>query len=286
MQARLSCADSSFPKLTHEAALAVVRGLGIGAVDICSFTGYDHTPPATVLADPARAAEVVKERVERHELEVADVFFILGTSFEELAPNHPDPDVRARSFEHFTTLVDFAQRVAPPGITILPGTAFPDVDEEESLELAAAELNRRAKVAGEAGLELNFEPHYGSLAETPERALALIERTPHVGFTLDYSHFVYQDIPQDDVDRLLPRTRHFHVRQAAPKVIQARAHEGTIDFERIRDALLGMGYTGYFGLEYQWEDGWLDFTRVDCISESAELRDVLLRTPDADGGSR
>jgi sugar phosphate isomerase/epimerase len=97
-----------------------------------------------------------------------------------------------------------------------------------------------------------------------------------VGFALDYSHFVYQGIDQKDVDRLLPHTHHFHVRQAAPGVMQARAREGTIDFVRIRDELLALGYDGWFALEYQWEDGWLDFSRVDGVSETAELRDVLL----------
>jgi sugar phosphate isomerase/epimerase len=125
------------------------------------------------------------------------------------------------------------------------------------------------------------------VAETPARALELVERTPEVGFALDYSHFVYQGIRVEDVDPLLPRTHHLHVRQAAPGVIQARTHEGVIDFPRIRDALIGMGYAGYFALEYQWEDGWLDFASVDCIAETADMRDVLLdRTgPSSNGGS-
>jgi hypothetical protein len=45
---------------------------------------------------------------------------------------------------------------------------------------------------------------------------------------------------------------------------------------RIRDALLGMGYDGYFAIEYQWEEGWLDFAHVDCIAETADTRAVLL----------
>ncbi len=59
-------------------------------------------------------------------------------------------------------------------------------------------------------------------------------------------------------------------------MVQARTHEGTLDFVRIRDLLLAGGYAGYFAVESQWEDGWLDFSRVDCVSETAETRDVLL----------
>jgi sugar phosphate isomerase/epimerase len=286
MALRLSCADSTFPRLSHETALAVIKDLGITAVDVCSFTGYDHTPPDTVLADPGAAADVVMARLDRVGLEVADVFMIVGGSFEECAQNHPDQEVRDRALEYFERFVAFSRRLGAPGLTILPGTIFEEAGEDASLELAAAELNRRAEFAGEAGLRLAFEPHYGSVAETPARALELLERTPEVGLALDYSHFVYQGFPVEDVDPLLERTHHFHVRQAAPGVIQARTHEGVIDFVRIRDALLDFGYKGYFALEYQWEDGWLDFSHVDCIAETADMRDVLLNgIPAEDGGS-
>jgi len=275
---RLACADSAFPKLSHDGSLAVISDLGFEAVDVCSFTGYPHTPPEDVLADPARAADVVSARLDRFGLAASDMFMILGGSYDEQALNHPDAAVRERALEDFARFVAFSRRIGSPGITVLPGMHYDGVPGERSLELAAEQLNVRAQLAGEAGLRLAFEPHFGSLAETPATALALIERTPEVGFALDYSHFVYQGIAQDEIDALLPRTHHFHVRQAAPGVIQARTREGTIDFVRIRDALLAQGYDGYFALEYQWEDGWLDFSRVDCIAETAELRDLLRTT--------
>jgi len=278
---KLSCADSTFPKLSHDGSLTVIADLGFPAVDVCSFTGYRHTPPEQVLADPDRAADVVIERLERFGLAVSDMFVILGSSFEEQAPNHPDERVREKALDDYQRFVTFARLIGSPGITVLPGAEFDGVPEGESMELAAEQLNVRAQLAGEAGLRLAFEPHFGSLAQTPAKALELIERTHDVRFALDYSHFVYQGIDQDEVDLLLPHTHHFHVRQAAPGVVQARTREGTIDFARVRDELLGMGYEGYFALEYQWEDGWLDFSRVDCIAETAEMRDLLLNKGDA-----
>jgi sugar phosphate isomerase/epimerase len=285
MTLRLSCADSAFPKIPHDTSLAVISGLGFDAADVCVFEGYEHTTPATVLADPAKAADEVRERLDRHELITSDVFLILGQDFQELAPNNPDPAVREEALESFEKLLDFARRLDSPGITVLPGAEFDGVDPEESLELAAAELNRRAELAGEAGLKLAFEPHFGSIVQTVPRTLQLLEHTPKVGLALDYSHFVFQGIPVAEVDQLLPRTYHFHVRQGGPGVIQARTREGEIDFERVRDDLLGQGYTGYFCIEYQWEDGWGDFTRVDCISETADMRDLLLEGME-NGGSR
>lgn len=273
---RLSCADSAFPRLSHEGSLTVVRDLGFEAVDVCSFSGYDHTPPEVVLADPSAAADFVRRRLDAATLRAADVFPIVGDSFEEFAPNHPDDSIRAESLAQFGAYVTFARALGSPGLTILPGVLFDGIDHRRSLEVAAEGLQRRAQIAGEAGLHLGFEPHFGSVAATPDRALELLGLAPGVGLTLDYSHFVYQGFPEHDVDPLLERTLHLHVRQAAPGDMQARAREGTIDFARVRDRLLELGYDGYFALEYQWEEGWLDFTRVDCITETAELRDLLL----------
>src|SRR5215217_2913717 len=97
MSLRLSCADSTFPKLSHEASLTVIKDLGFTAVDVCSFTGYPHTPPERVLADPDGAADAVMARLDRLELEVSDVFMIVGGSFEEYAQNHPDRAVREQA---------------------------------------------------------------------------------------------------------------------------------------------------------------------------------------------
>jgi sugar phosphate isomerase/epimerase len=57
--------------------------------------------------------------------------------------------------------------------------------------------------------------------------------------------------------------------------MQLPTGEGEIDFARLARTLGEHGYEGYLTLEYQWEE-WLDCHRVDCVSETALLRDVLL----------
>jgi sugar phosphate isomerase/epimerase len=273
---RLACADSAFPRLSHNAVLAVIRDLAITAVDICVFAGYEHNPPETVARDPIAAADRIRRRLERLELAVSDVFAILGPTFETLAVNHPDASVRERSFESFEQIASFAAQLGSPGITILPGVAHPGVPLADSMRLAAVELERRAERADQLGLGLSIEPHYGSLADTPALALELLDHAPTLALTLDYSHFVFQGISQADVDVLIPRARHVHLRQAAPGVMQARAWEGAIDFPRLVASLQSAGYEGALALEYQYEE-WLNCCRVDCISETAELRDLILR---------
>jgi hydroxypyruvate isomerase len=278
---RLACADSTFPKLSHATALAVIADLGIPAVDICVFPEYAHTTPATVRSDPAAAAAAVGDRLEEAGLAVADVFLILG--FEEQAVNHPDAEVRRESLAYFEAALELARRLSAPGLSLLPGMPFESVEPEVNLTRAAEELERRAELAGEAGLALSIEPHYQSLVETPELVGALLERAPNVSLALDYSHFVFQGFAQEEIDEFIPRARHVHLRQAAEGSMQLPARDGAIDFPALWRALEVAGYDGYLTLEYQWEE-WLDCRRVDCISETAELRDILVAGTAADGG--
>ncbi len=272
---RIACADSSFPRLSHAASLAVIRDLEIAAVEVCVFAGSGHTTPEAVVADPTVTAAAVGERLAANGLIASNVFAILGEDYETLAVNHPDAAVREESLARFAKALDFTARLGAPCLTILPGTHFAGVDRERGIELAGAELRRRAELAGAAGIRLTFEPHYGSIAESPTAALDLLERVPDLAFALDYSHFVFQGVSQADVDPLIAGTGHVHLRQAAPGVMQARACEGTIDFGAVLDELAAAGYEGYLAIEYQWEE-WLESNRVDCISETAEMRDLLL----------
>jgi sugar phosphate isomerase/epimerase len=270
---RLSCTDSSFPRLSHDGALAVIGDLGLAAVDVCVFPEGSHTTPASVRADPGGIADAMLARLVRAGLAVADVFLILGD--DEIAINHPDPEVRRESLSLFEATVELARRLGAPGVSVLPGMSFDGVEPDAGLRLAAEGLQRRAGIAGEAGLALSIEPHYLSIVETPERTLELLGLAPDVALALDYSHFVYQGIAQRDVDALIPHARHVHLRQAAEGAMQLPALEGAIDFPRVLQQLKAAGYDGYLTIEYQWEE-WLDCNRVDCVSETAELRDLLL----------
>lgn len=278
----LSCCESSFPRLSRRVAWEVIKDLGFSAFDICVLAGYERTPPEQVVADPARAAGELLRQLEPAGLAISDVFAILSDPFEALAVNHPDSAVRTESLRQFHQIVEFARRLTPPGITILPGTTFPGIEPQASLELAATELQTRAEIAGEAGMRLSVEPHYQSISATPARTLELLDLAPDLWLTLDYSHFVFQGFSQRDVDPLIPRSRHLQLRPAAPGDMQTRANEGTIDFLALLQALQQAGYSGYLSLEYCWEE-WMGLNDVDCVCETAVLRELLLRQMDACG---
>lgn len=271
--------DASFPRLSHPTALLVIKDLGFSATDIGVMAGYQSNHPEVVVEDPDGSAEAVLRALDLVELEVADVFAILGDPFSELAVNHPDELVREESRRQFEQILRFARRLEPPGVTILPGVVFEGIDPQESRALAARELQFRAEVAKDAGLALSVEPHYQSIASTPTETLELLEQAPDLTLTLDYSHFIYQGIGQAEVDELIPRSRHLHLRPAAPGDMQTRAGEGTIDFDAVVERLAQDGYAGYLGIEFCWEE-WMGLNDADCVSETAVLRELMLATFD------
>lgn len=271
---KLACADDTFRLFEHEHILALIQMLGLDGVDLCLMEGRSAVRPGDVRADVPTWAGRLEERIRGHGLELADVFVIPWTDFRRLAPNHPDPVERDESRVLFHDMLELAARLRSPGMTILPGIDWEGESHKASLERAADELGRRVAEARDRGVRLSIEPHLGSVAATPERARDLLERTPGLELTLDYSHFVYQDIPQSEIDPLVPHARHFHARGARPGRMQAPLKESVVDFERMVDLADRAGYEGYVGLEYVWLD-WEHCNECDNLAETILLRDRL-----------
>ncbi len=271
---RLACADDTFRLLEHEHICSLIANLGLDGVDVCLMKDRSSLRPEVVRLDPAGWAARLDERIRGRGLEVADVFVIPWTDFRSLAPNHPDPSERDASRALFADLLDLAARLRAPGMTILPGIDWEHESHGASLARAAAELGERVAMAADRGVRLSVEPHLGSVASTPERALELLARTPGLELTLDYSHFVYQGIAEEDVHPLAAHARHYHVRGARQGRMQAPLRESTTDVERMVDVAAAAGYAGYLGLEYVWLD-WEHCNECDNVAETILLRDRL-----------
>lgn len=273
MPMRLSCADYTWPSVPHVLALDLIRSLGFDGVDIGYFAGRTHLRPEdTEDARPFWAGRL-RERCDARDLRIADVF-AQTSDFEDRAVNHPDPTQRASSLRFFESAVEFARLAGSPGITVLPGVVFGGEDQHAALERSAAELRHRVKLAGELGLRLSVEPHVESVIDTPERAGLLVQLVPGLRLTLDYGHFVFGGATDDDIEPLLAATGHVQCRGAAPGILQADAEHNTIDFPRMVRRLAAIGYEGFVATEDVWAQ-WHDCNRVDNLTETVALRDVL-----------
>jgi hypothetical protein len=103
----------------------------------------------------------------------------------------------------------------------------------------------------------------------------MLEQAPELEMTMDVAHFVALGAAPAEIDLLLARSRHVHVRGAAPGSLQAPMKTSSVDYERLIDTLDGQAYGGAITLEYAW-DHWEGLDQVDVVSEIVMLRLRLL----------
>jgi sugar phosphate isomerase/epimerase len=273
---RLTVTNHSFEILPLEGTLALAHHMGFKGVDIAGFhnRGRCSFEPEAVLNQPQAEADKLKALLEKYELDAVDFFPQYGSHPGENSINDPDPAIRAKDEEYIRGSAQFCQAAGIPGFTILPGIDHLGRSLAENLDASGKALKRATEIAGEYGVDLRFEPHMGSVADTPELALQLIELAPGAKVTLDYAHFILQYIPEERVHALIPHAGHFHLRPARPGKLQTAWEEGTIDFVDIIDRLKAAKYQGVLSIEYVYAD-WFDINRNDVLSETIITKEAL-----------
>jgi len=252
----------------------LIAALEFDAFDLSVMGNRSQIRPEHIRGDIPGAAAELDGLIKTRGLDLADVFVIPWTDLAVMAPN--DPDARGRSLARaiFTDMLELASRLGSPGLTMLPGVEWPGVTHEDSLNRAAEELQWRAERAIERALHFSVEAHIGSVCATPEDVLRLLEMAPGLMLTLDYTHFVAQDIPQERVDQLLPRAAHVQIRGARPGHGQCGMRDNAIDYEKVVDGLQAVGYSGFLAVEYVWIE-WEHMNECDNVSETILMRDRL-----------
>ena len=160
-------------------------------------------------------------------------------------------------------------------MTILPGADHPERPLADNLAISGEGMNQVANICAEYGVELRFEPHMGSVTQTPELAKQLIdEYAPDAKVALDYSHFILQYIPEERIHALLPYAGYIHIRPARPGKLQVRHEENTIDWRDIIERLSAQGYQGSLSVEYVCSP-WYDLDRLDTLYETVATKEAL-----------
>ncbi|MCS7070319.1 MAG: sugar phosphate isomerase/epimerase, partial [Anaerolinea sp.] len=220
-----SCHTWSFPDLTLPEAFGLIARLGFRQVDIGSGAALNAARAAT---DPARLAADLRADLEAFNLHVSDLYLMLPRI--SLAATAEDAERRARELELFRALIPFALELGVNGITVSPGLAPPPdappiqppsgsqpispaeagapaaSAAEFAFNRAADALRAMLETARSSGLRLSIEPHLDSIAPTPAQALRLIEAVPGLAITLDWAELACQNVPLDEIARLLPHT--------------------------------------------------------------------------------
>ncbi len=273
MKLKLACADFTFPLLPHENSFDLIAMLGFQGIDIGLFDDRSHLQPQQVIPNLAESARTLSDKVTSRGLQLADIFYQAST-FQTVAANHPDEAERKRGRELFMRMLEFTLRCNAKHMTALPGVDWEGVPYETSLKRSADELAWRAAEAKQVGVTFGVEPHNGSIVDTPQKAMQLVQQSPGLTLTLDYTHFASKGIPDSEVEPLLPYASHFHSRGARPGRLQASFKENAIDYARILQCMNELKYAGWVGVEYTWID-WEHCNEVDNVSETILMRDHL-----------
>lgn len=271
---RLATADYSFPLLEWRQAAELIRNLGFQGIDISVFDRRSQLPSSEILANPSEHGARVRRTLDEIGLDIADVFAIPGSSFEQGAPNDPSALERAKSRDYFYRLLEFTLRCNAKHFTLLPGIHFPQEALADSLKRCAEELEWRALASRDLGVRFSIEAHMGSVVSTPALAAMLLDMAPSLTLTLDPGHFVSQGVPDAEILPLAARTSHFHARCGRAGRLQAPLKQNTIPFDSYVKALHTAKYTGWLAVEYVWID-WESCNEVDILSETILLRDLL-----------
>lgn len=273
---RLTVTNHSFEILPLEGTLALAHHMGFKGVDIAGFhnRGRCSFEPEAVLADPQGEADKLKALLDKYELDAVDFFPQYGSHPGESSINDPDPAVREKDEAYIRGSAQFCKAAGIPGFTILPGVDHLGRAHAENLEASGKALKRATEIAAEYDVQLRFEPHMGSVADTPELALQLVEMAPDAKITLDYAHFTLQYIPEERIHALIPHAGHFHLRPARFGKLQTAWDEGTIDFVNIINRMKAAGYDGALSIEYVYAD-WFDINRNDTLAETIITKEAL-----------
>ncbi len=137
----------------------------------------------------------------------------------------PDPEYTRQ----FRAVCRLARLTAVPVITIQAAPADSAMDAE------VERLGKLATLAGADGVQLTVATESGTLTDDPERAVALCERVPGLGLTLDPSHYIAGPHGGKSFDVVYPHVRHVRLRDTGkgPNQFQVRVGQGEVEYGRI-----------------------------------------------------
>jgi sugar phosphate isomerase/epimerase len=168
-----------------------------------------------------------------------------------------DPDTAALHWSRLTAAVDlaldWAQDGAPPAIDTTVGGTPAQWDELKPLMIER--VGELVRYGEQRGVVIAIEPHVGSMLDTPDRVLELLDAipSPNLKLNFDISHFNVMGIPiAESVGALARHTVHTHVkdeRGVVPNYEFLIPGEGEFDYVAYLQAMRAHGYSGFITAE-------------------------------------
>jgi len=253
---RLSaCIDTFFTDLPYAQRIRSVAALGFTAYE---FWFHDQRfDGSRLFAEPKDFDQIAALNSE------------LGLVTTDFVFNHPGGGVvaslieskdRPRLLDSIQGMISLARKIGCRSLISGSGNKVPGLSREAALDSMAEGLSRLAPICERAGITLIVEPfnsrvdHPDYFLDDPETCADVLRRvaSPAVKMLFDIYHMqiMHGDI-LSFVKKNLPLIGHFHV-AGVPGRHEPSPSE--LDYAHILKEIDGMGYKGYFGLEY-WPTG-------------------------------
>jgi sugar phosphate isomerase/epimerase len=219
----VACSTCCFARFPLERGLRIIGELEFSKLDVAIHEDGPHLKPSEVDADVSLAAQRIR----------------IGPS---LTPGAFAVDIAAANPKDFQRQLRAICRLARLStvsiITIPAGPSGSGLD---------AEVDRLKPLVGLAqaeGIVLTVATRTGTLTELPDTAVALCQRVPGLGLTLDPSHFIAGPHQGAAYDQVYPYVRHVHLRDTGRGVdqFQVRVGQGEVEYGKIISHLARVGY--------------------------------------------
>jgi len=245
----VACSTVSFKK-DIAGALADVGRLGFTHADLIAIPGFRQVYPERMAADPAEQARELSTALARAGVKPA--------TFNVNVPDFTDrsPEAIRRRESEWAGLAEVMKALGVRIASFYPGYLKQGDPWHRALDSSAATAAEMLKAAEKHGVEFLIEAHYDTPICSPEQVGALLSAVPGVRFVYDPSHFAMLRLGLREMQSVLERASHIHVRDAAPQKMYVKCGTGTVDFAGLMTALRERDYAGFVSLECLPTDDW------------------------------
>jgi len=243
---KLGYSTWGMPTVPVDIALAHLAELGFDGVELTVIPGYSTEPSSLTKSERRRILKLL----QKHGL---DLPAIAGhTSLME-----DDAKVHEANLERLKETIDLAVDWAgPAALPAIDTTTGSQPDAWESRKALLVERTQElAEYARSKGVMIAMEPHVGSIIDTPQKMVELLELVglPNVKVNFDISHFNVMGYSiEESVSTMAPHSVHTHVKDEtgrAPNHQFLIPGEGVFDYVAYLRSMQHYGYTGYISAE-------------------------------------
>jgi sugar phosphate isomerase/epimerase len=219
----VACSTLCFARYPLERALRIIGELEFSKLDVAIHEDGPHLKPSEVAEDIALAGQRIR----------------IGPSLTPGAFSVEIAAADATEYQRQLRAICRLARISTVSIITIPAGA-----NGSGLDAEVERLRPLVNLAQTEGIVLTVATRLGTLTELPDQAVALCERVPGLGLTLDPSPYIAGPHQGGCYEQVFPFVRHVHLRDTGrgPDQFQVRVGQGEIEYGRIISHLARFHY--------------------------------------------